>query len=186
MMKPLKDKLVQSRLDENELARFRDVKKFLGTKTNSETVRQMVVDEIFIRRVQDEWKDGNTDEVMKWVQIMNNLGRPAMAQALMGITDSKSKVMLCRAMDTYQDMQDQLAGLMWSVANISNNLNQIAHVLNTAKSEDPADADTWNWVNSRLSQQQTLNDDLKQQLQRFKQKYLVTKDERSGNSQLSA
>lgn len=185
-MKPLRDKYIQSRVTDDELADFNQVKNKLGAKSNSSAIRQMVVDELFIDRMQREWKVGKTDDVMKWVSVMNNLGRPAMAQTILGISDPKSKVVLQQTMDTYRDVQDQLAGLMWSVTNISNNLNQIAHVLNTAKSEDPADADTWNWVNSQLAQQQTLNDDLKQQLQQFKQKYLVTNNERSGNPQLSA
>lgn len=185
-MKPLKDKLIQSRMDKNELAQFHDVKKILGTKTNSDTVRKMVVDELLIQRIKDEWKGGHTNEVMKWVQIMDNFGRPAMAQTILGISQPKSKVALQQTMDTYRNVQDQLAGLMWSVTNISNNINQISHVLNIAKSEDPADADTWNWVNSQLVKQQRLNGDLKEQLELFKKKYLVTNDECSRNPQLSA
>ena len=185
-MMPLRNKYVQARVTDDELADFNRVKEQLGVENNSAVIRQMVADEMLIERMQQEWATGKTDNVMSWVNKMKDLRRPAMAQALLGITDPNSRVMLRRTMDVYQDMQDQLAGLMWSVANISNNLNQVAHVLNTAKSEDPADADTWNWVNNQLVTQQQLNNDLKQKLQLFKQKYLVTNNDGTRNPQLSA
>ena len=45
-MKPLKDKLIQSRLDEDELADFDKVKKLLNVKSNSVAIRQMIKDEM--------------------------------------------------------------------------------------------------------------------------------------------
>ena len=45
-MKPLKDKLIQSRLDEDELADFDKVKKLLDVKSNSVAIRQMIKDEM--------------------------------------------------------------------------------------------------------------------------------------------
>ena len=44
-MKPLKDELIQSRLDEDELADFDKVKKLLDVKSNSVAIRQMIKDE---------------------------------------------------------------------------------------------------------------------------------------------
>lgn len=45
-MKPLKDELIQSRLDEDELADFDKVKKLLDVKSNSVAIRQMIKDEM--------------------------------------------------------------------------------------------------------------------------------------------
>ena len=41
-MKPLRNKLIQSRLDEDEMADFDKVKKLLGEENNSKAVRQMI------------------------------------------------------------------------------------------------------------------------------------------------
>ena len=60
-MKPLKDELIQSRLDEDELADFDKVKKLLDVKSNSVAIRQMIKDEIMLEKARNEWKQGNTD-----------------------------------------------------------------------------------------------------------------------------
>ena len=49
-MKPLKDELIQSRLDEDELADFDKVKKLLDVKSNSVAIRQMIKDEIMLEK----------------------------------------------------------------------------------------------------------------------------------------
>ena len=49
-MKPLRDKLIQSRLDEDELADFDELKKQFGEKNNSKAVRRMIKDEMMRKR----------------------------------------------------------------------------------------------------------------------------------------
>ena len=60
-MKPLRNKLIQSRLDEDEMADFDKVKKLLGEENNSKAVRQMIKDEMMLKKAEEEWKKGNTE-----------------------------------------------------------------------------------------------------------------------------
>lgn len=57
-MKPLKNKIVQARMSEDELADFEAVKNILHAKTSSEAIRLMVEDEqaieIAAKRQDDE------------------------------------------------------------------------------------------------------------------------------------
>lgn len=52
-MKPLRDKLIQSRLDEDELSDFDEVKKMLGEENNSKAVRRMIKDEIMLKKAKE-------------------------------------------------------------------------------------------------------------------------------------
>ena len=54
-MKPVRDKLIQSRLDEDELSDFDEVKKMLGEENNSKAVRRMIKDEMMLKKAKEEW-----------------------------------------------------------------------------------------------------------------------------------
>ena len=86
-MKPLRDKLIQSRLDEDELADFDEVKKQFGEKNNSKAVRQMIKDEMMLKKSEEEWKKGNLDMVTALITKLSDEGRLPLTEALMGITD---------------------------------------------------------------------------------------------------
>ena len=151
-MKPLRDKLIQSRLDEDELADFDEVKKQLGEKNNSKAVRQMIKDEMMLKKAEEEWKKGNPDMVTALITKLSDEGRLPLTEALMGITDTKTSSQLSILQNQFSDIQSQLEAIMMSVTQMGNNLNQIAKVMNTAakENEDLTDTDLWKWISSRL------------------------------------
>ena len=151
-MKPLRDKLIQSRLDEDELADFDEVKKQFGEKNNSKAVRQMIKDEMMLKKAEEEWKKGNLDMVTELVTKLSDEGRLPLVEALMGITDTKTSSQLSILQSQFSDIQSQLEAIMMSVTQMGNNLNQIAKVMNTVAKEDEdlTDTDLWKWISSRL------------------------------------
>ena len=151
-MKPLRDKLIQSRLDEDELADFDEVKKQFGEKNNSKAVRQMIKDEMMLKKSEEEWKKGNLDMVTALITKLSDEGRLPLTEALMGITDTKTSSQLSILQNQFSDIQSQLEAIMMSVTQMGNNLNQIAKVMNTAakENEDLTDTDLWKWISSRL------------------------------------
>lgn len=151
-MKPLRDKLIQSRLDEDELSDFDEVKKMLGEENNSKAVRRMIKDEMMLKKAKEEWKKGNTDMVTELVTKLSDEGRLPLVEALMGITDTKTSSQLSILQNQFSDIQSQLEAIMMSVTQMGNNLNQIAKGMNTAAKEDEdlTDTDLWKWISSRL------------------------------------
>lgn len=151
-MKPLKDKLVQARLDEDELADFDEVKTLMNVSKNSDAIRQMVKDEMMLAKAKDEWKQGNIDTVTTLVTKLSDEGRLPLSEALMGITDTKTASQLSILQNQFSDIQSQLSAIMFSATQMGNNLNQIAKVMNTAakQDEDLTDAEMWKWITSQL------------------------------------
>ena len=151
-MKPLRDKLIQSRLDEDELADFDEVRKQLGEKNNSKAVRQMIKDEMMLKKAEEEWKKGNTDYISILLTKLSDEERLPLTQAVMGITDTKTSSQLSVLQNQFSDIQSQLEAIMMSVTQMGNNLNQIAKVMNTVAKEDEdlTDTDLWKWISSRL------------------------------------
>ena len=151
-MKPLRDKLIQSRLDEDELADFDELKKQFGEKNNSKAVRRMIKDEMMLKKSEEEWKKGNLDMVTALITKLSDEGRLPLTEALMGITDTKTASQLSVLQNQFVDIQSQLEAIMMSVTKMGNNLNQIAKVMNTAakENEDLTDTDLWKWISSRL------------------------------------
>ena len=169
-MKPLRDKLIQSRLDEDELADFDEVKKMLGEENNSKAVRRMIKDEMMLKKAKEEWKKGNTDMVTELVTKLSDEGRLPLVEALMGITDTKTSSQLSILQNQFSDIQSQLEAIMMSVTQMGNNLNQIAKVMNTAakENEDLTDTDLWKWISSRLFEDSRYLSVLKKKIADFK------------------
>ena len=169
-MKPLRDKLIQSRLDEDELADFDEVKKQLGEKNNSKAVRQMIKDEMMLKKSEEEWKKGNPDMVTALITKLSDEGRLPLTEALMGITDTKTSSQLSILQNQFSDIQSQLEAIMMSVTQMGNNLNQIAKVMNTAakENEDLTDTDLWKWISSRLFEDSRYLSVLKKKIADFK------------------
>ena len=151
-MKPLRNKLIQSRLDEDEMADFDKVKKLLGEENNSKAVRQMIKDEMMLKKAEEEWKKGNTDYISILLTKLSDEERLPLTQAVMGITDTKTSSQLSVLQNQFSDIQSQLEAIMMSVTQMGNNLNQIAKVMNTVTKEDEdlTDTDLWKWISSRL------------------------------------
>lgn len=169
-MKPLRDKLIQSRLDEDELADFDEVKKQFGEKNNSKAVRQMIKDEMMLKKSEEEWKKGNLDMVTALITKLFDEGRLPLTEALMGITDTKTSSQLSILQNQFSDIQSQLEAIMMSVTQMGNNLNQIAKVMNTAakENEDLTDTDLWKWISSRLFEDSRYLSVLKKKIADFK------------------
>ena len=151
-MKPLRNKLIQSRLDEDEMADFDKVKKLLGEENNSKADRQMTKDEMMLKKAEEEWKKGNTDYISILLTKLSDEERLPLTQAVMGITDTKTSSQLSVLQNQFSDIQSQLEAIMMSVTQMGNNLNQIAKVMNTVAKEDEdlTDTDLWKWISSRL------------------------------------
>lgn len=77
------------------------------------------------------------------------------------LTDGTTQEALTQAVNQYTDLSAKLDSLMWNSSNITNNVNQVAHVLNAAQA-DPEDVDTWNWVMQQLQAIATNNNQLRQ------------------------
>lgn len=175
-MKPLKDKLIQARLSEDELVDFDEVKCELGLTGNSKAMRQMIRDEKLLMQATDEYHKGNYDAVTILVQQLNNQGRLPLVEALCGLTNSKSLSELKIVRDQYADIQQQLEGIMYVATKSGTNLNQIAHVLNTAKGQaeqenaDLTDSDFWNWVANQLVQNNRILAELHSKIDEFQTK----------------
>ena len=169
-MKPLRDKLIQSRLDEDELADFDELKKQFGEKNNSKAVRRMIKDEMMLKKSEEEWKKGNPDMVTALITKLSDEGRLPLTEALMGITDTKTSSQLSILQNQFSDIQSQLEAIMMSVTQIGNNLNQIAKVMNTAakENEDLTDTDLWKWISSRLFEDSRYLSVLKKKIADFK------------------
>ena len=169
-MKPVRDKLIQSRLDEDELADFDEVKKQFGEKNNSKAVRQMIKDEMMLKKSEEEWKKGNLDMVTALITKLSDEGRLPLTEALMGITDTKTSSQLSILQNQFSDIQSQLEAIMMSVTQMGNNLNQIAKVMNTAakENEDLTDTDLWKWISSRLFEDSRYLSVLKKKIADFK------------------
>ena len=169
-MKPLRDKLIQSRLDEDELADFDELKKQFGEKNNSKAVRRMIKDEMMLKKSEEEWKKGNLDMVTALITKLSDEGRLPLTEALMGITDTKTSSQLSILQNQFSDIQSQLEAIMMSVTQMGNNLNQIAKVMNTAakENEDLTDTDLWKWISSRLFEDSRYLSVLKKKIADFK------------------
>ena len=169
-MKPLRDKLIQSRLDEDELADFDELKKQFGEKNNSKAVRRMIKDEMMLKKSEEEWKKGNLDMVTALITKLSDEGRLPLTEALMGITDTKTSSQLSILQNQFSDIQSQLEAIMMSVTQMGNNLNQIAKVMNKAakENEDLTDTDLWKWISSRLFEDSRYLSVLKKKIADFK------------------
>ncbi|WP_242364008.1 plasmid mobilization relaxosome protein MobC [Limosilactobacillus antri] len=178
-MKPLRDKLIQSRLDEYELSDFDEVKKMLGEKNNSKAVRRMIQDEMMLKKAEEEWKKGNTDYISILLTKLSDEERLPLTQAVMGITDTKTSSQLSILQNQFADIQAQMEGIMYSVTKMGNNLNQVAKVMNmTAKQdEDLTDTDLWKWIASQLFENSRYLSVLKKKLHDFKSEVGLIKED---------
>lgn len=173
-MKPLKNKLIQARLSEDELADFKALKNEFGITGNSKAMRQMIEDEKLLMQAKDNWREGKRDIVTALVQKLNDQERLPLVEAIYGLTNTKSSSELSIVRDQYADIQQQLEAIMYAVTKSGNNLNQIANILNAAKKQaeqeddDLADDDLWNWVTKRLVENNHVLAELQQEIVNLK------------------
>lgn len=185
-MKPLKNKLIQTRLSEDELADFEAVKHELEIAGSSKAMRQMIRDEKLLMQAKNNWQKGKYDAVTILVQQLNDQGRLPLVEALYGLTNTSTSTELNLVRDQYTDIQQQLESIMYAVTKSGNNLNQIAHVLNAAKQQaeqeddDLADDDLWQWVAKQLVENSQLLTDLRLEINNLKHDTRRDKQEGGG------
>lgn len=141
---------VQVKLHPDEMESFNQVKKITRATTNSDAIRTMINDERLLYLAAK--KHGNDRRsIMDLLRSMWKLqGRSTALQSLLTINNSSSSV-LNDIQSSFDDLDALVQGLLWEASNLSNNLNQVAHVANLAAKEDPADVDTWQWVIDALN-----------------------------------
>lgn len=185
-MKPLKNKLIQTRLSEDELADFEAVKHELEIAGSSKAMRQMIRDEKLLMQAKNNWQKGKYDAVTILVQQLNDQGRLPLVEALYGLTNTSTSTELNLVRDQYTDIQQQLESIMYAVTKSGNNLNQIAHVLNAAKQQaeqeddDLADDDLWQWVAKQLVENSQILTDLRLEINSLKHDTRRDKQEGGG------
>lgn len=187
-MKPLKNKLIQTRLSEDELADFEAVKHELEIAGSSKAMRQMIRDEKLLMQAKNNWQKGKYDAVTILVQQLNDQGRLPLVEALYGLTNTSTSTELNLVRDQYTDIQQQLESIMYAVTKSGNNLNQIAHVLNAAKQQaeqeddDLADDDLWQWVAKQLVENSQILTDLRLEINSLK--HDTRRDKQEGGSEV--
>lgn len=173
-MEPLKDKIIQARLSEDDLADFEKVKQELDISGNSRAIRQMIKDEKLLMQAKNNWRNDNRDAVTILVQRLKDQGKLPLVEALYGLTNTNASTELTIVRDQYADIQQQLEAIMYSITKVGTNINQIAYVLNMAKQQaeqeddDLADDDLWNWVAKQLVQNNQVLVSLRQEITNLK------------------
>lgn len=150
MNSKVKRNIIQFRLNDDELAVFIEVKNALHSPNNAEAIRTMITDEQLVNIAAKEQEKGGQAISQFLAKYWTKIGRSNLAKAVLGLHNKDSSNAIKQIGRHYEQIQSQLSGLLWSVTNLTNNINQIAHVANQAKQEDPADADTWNWIINAL------------------------------------
>lgn len=88
--------------------------------------------------------------VKKSLHATNNASAVRQLIADKKLTSSTTQEALNNSITMYNDLSAKLDSLLWNSSNITSNINQIAHVLNTAAQNDPDNTETWNWVVQQL------------------------------------
>lgn len=145
-----KRKAVQVKLSPPEFKTFQNIMKKVGATSYSDTIRSMMTDEqlMILLAKSNGIERKNIAALLRKIWFIQ--GRPLMLQSLLKFNGTNLTV-LNQISDNFQDLDALVQGLLWNSSNLTNNLNQVAHVVNVANAEDPSDADTWAWVIDALN-----------------------------------
>lgn len=119
-----------------------------------------------VRLTDDQLKQ--FDGVKKILHAENNADAIRQLISDKKLTDGTTQEALTQAVAQYTDLSAKLDSLLWNSSNITNNVNQVAHVLNAAAQADPGDVETWNWVMQQLQSIVASNNQLKQLIDEVK------------------
>ena len=97
-----------------------------------------------------------------------DLGRSSLSRAVLGLQSNEGLNAINKIQSSYNNIQAQLEGLLWSATNLTNNTNQIAHAANVALQNDPTDADVWNWVINEIQKLLPIADQLREKVSAIK------------------
>ncbi|WP_295730449.1 hypothetical protein [uncultured Limosilactobacillus sp.] len=142
--------LIQTRLNDQEKEQFEHAKQLVGAQNSADAVRKMVQDELLIDRATHLHEQGQ-DTMLEMIKLLNGKRLP-MTQVLLGIKGHTANQQLSDIQTRYQDVQAQLAGILWSATSVTNDIKEIKSILQEAAQAEPEDADTWNWVTHRLAE----------------------------------
>jgi hypothetical protein len=145
-----KRKAVQVKLSPPEFKTFQNIMKMMGAKNYSDAIRAMMVDEQLTLSIAKANGSERKHLATLLRQLWASQGRPSMLQSLLKFNGTNLTV-LNQISDNFQDLDALVQGLLWNSSNLTNNLNQVAHIVNVANAEDPSDADTWAWVIDALN-----------------------------------
>jgi len=146
MNKNVRRNVVQFRLSDAEKAAFDEVKQAINAKNNADAIRTMIADERLVNITAQQVSKNNHSMAQLLEQTWSDLGRSSLSRAVLGLQSDEGLNALKQVQDTYDNIQAQLEGLLWSATNLTNNVNQISHAANLAMQDDPTNADTWNWI----------------------------------------
>lgn len=180
MHNKVKRNVIQLRLNDDELEAFFDVKNALHSPNNSEAIRTMIADERLVNIAAKELEKGDQSVAQFLAKSWTEIGRSNLAKAVLGLHNQEGTNTIKQIGQNFEQIQSQLSGLLWSVTNLTNNVNQLSHVANLAKQEDPADADTWNWIINSLQQILPAIQEVKSTAQQIKQS-IKSDNKRSGS-----
>lgn len=119
-----------------------------------------------VRLTDDQLKQ--FDGVKKILHAENNADAIRQLISDKKLTDGTTQEALTQAVAQYNDLSAKLDSLLWNSSNITNNVNQVAHVLNVAAQADPEDVETWNWVMQQLQSIVASNNQLQQLIDEVK------------------
>lgn len=146
MNKNTRRNIIQFRLNDAELQAFDEVKKAIKANNNANAIRLMIADEQLVNIIAPQVIKKDRSLTPLLAKTWADLGRSGLSRAVLGLQSDEGLKAINKLEDSYSNLQAQLEGLLWSVTNLTNNVNQLAHAANQALQSDPADSEVWNWV----------------------------------------
>lgn len=141
---------VQVKLHPKEMDDFNEVKKITRATTNSDAIRAMINDERLLHWASKKHGEDRRSMMELLQQMWKLQGRSAALQSLLTVNGNDSGL-LNDIKSSFDDLDALVQGLLWEASNVSNSLNQVAHVANIANQEDPTDFETWQWIIDALN-----------------------------------
>ena len=112
---------------------------------------------------------GHPEIAMEFKKMANQKHRYPLVYALMGLNSKDGIEALRAAKSRIDDVDNQLSSLNWVATNMSSNLNQIAHGVNSVIATDPENEDAWNWVFDNLKELNETASEVKQAAREIRQ-----------------
>ena len=160
--------IIQFRLNDNELQAFNEVKKAVQADNNADAIRTMIADERLVNITAKQVSKNDRSLAQLLVKTWADLGRSSLSRAVLGLQSNEGLNAINKIHSSYNNIQAQLEGLLWSATNLTNNTNQIAHAANVALQNDPTDADVWNWVINEIQKLLPIADQLREKVSAIK------------------
>ncbi|WP_288760676.1 plasmid mobilization relaxosome protein MobC [uncultured Lacticaseibacillus sp.] len=116
-----------TRLRESDAAKLTKLRELYGADSDSSVMRKLIADAYFVSKISTSIDDKYLAAVRRIIDA--GVGDYVLTKCAMGLANPVGEQLL----KIERDRSISDAGLAWVAGNIANNLNQIAHALNTAK-----------------------------------------------------